>query len=1160
MDSPEVRQLSLSLFAEIKSGCIALSQIALLPPEAFRPDSARLIQTLKALSDELQKHEVSHPKDEYILSTKLADYVFFPISNLLKQSSLSRDATRYVLQIVGFLVKNSWGHLLNVNLLDQLCPLVIFLCGGASISNSKVSAIVSGDSAFKASAAYCLTSLIRCFPRLHFTDPESGGKRLSILGDSTTILLDIVGSIPSPLSQEDNGVICNILTTLDWLYSTRVTAEQTSYVFPGVVSKLVNLSLTTRNVHYSTVLEILKTLRTFIIKVFDDESLQIEITDASITSENLHSLSSLLEETTAKPSAALPISIKLENSDTKHRTTLWLHATSKQLKLSLISFFKDLLFKPTTRMKIVAKPQLSEGIFDFFDRIVGSCFSSLFSELLPSSIDVISTLIYVLMLDSTDNVKERELLHRGASLYTKMGYKNMDLFYKQLLVKTNELIFNQLQPIFSSLNEEKIVLCSTAVKFQLKLLQDILAMSNKDSNPIFYMKQNLLKTIRSEIVANSNFGGGKKKKANKLELLHLLSGDQQTREEGNKLDNIELPPHINANKLTKVRKETKLTALDGVIELKHLAKLWNEDDRSVTVEPLIFDESLSNTIERTILGLVQFLATDCPLPLELIEALLTVDNESSSEGILGRNASLWMFNNVMKAPHKRQPVSAFDIQSFVNFETEDEDDSTLEEMNYLVLERAQDLMLDAQKRLNNGELDLKSFKTCEAAYSTAIESIGILAKHFSKEEFQTDFLMDYLYPLLEALTWKSGTVVQILARRALSAIVDNHYSGSLKSLLVDNSDYLIDSLSLSLSAASGLTPSLPGILLVILKISGALLLQTNQLQDILSEIFIVIDSYHGYSALVENFFLVFEEIVSELESLYLKQIQSKQIADNREGVSAYKPWGLSSREQLLRLVEDTYRQVDPFADYDAEKEYFKRKPGVPFGDQTGDSDDEDDEPEPEKKEEWPTPIPKNYYSSLQQIFTYGLQLLSHPSTKLRIQVLRTLTKSYPLVSSNYKITMPLLALHWPMLLAVIAGTSTMSEHETTPTSFHQEQLIVPGLEFAIAIFREDVNHESFMSRRFTELWEFLKKRSPIFQTMDSKQKSEGKALVARTAMSPKMSNLYVELIITGLNNYEKLIPDLVALEMVKACVMLGIDNSQKLKPGVKNMLWVAKNH
>lgn len=1140
MDSPEVRQLSLTLFAEIKPICVEVSQIALLPPEVFRPESPRLIQSLKKLSDELEKHCKQNCDKEYILSTKFADYVFFPLSNLLKQKSLGTNATRYVLHVVGFLIQHSWAHDMNPTLLDQLCPLVIFLCGGASISNTRESSIVSKDIAFKTSATYCLTAIIKCFPRLHFSDPESGPKRLSILGDSTTILLDIIGSFPSPLNQEDNDVVLSVLSTLKWLYSTRITAEQTSFVFPGVISKIVNFSISTKNLHFTTLIEILNVLRTFIVKVFNDQSLAIDLVDKSEVPDDLQSLRDLLDHLASETAKTELVPFEMKETATAHRTKLWLLATSKQLKLSLIAFFKDILFTSTTRMRIATKTQLQDALFDFFDEIVKECFCSLFNEIVVSSIDMVSTLIYILTLDTN----EMDVWDRARNIYVTHVTKNENVFRDQVEKKTTALQ-TKFSSVLSSGNEEKILIFITAIKFHYHTLHFY---PNYDG---ISLKQELVWDL---FLALSNVSQEKVSKASKNELLALLTGGQTIQQEDNKMDDIELPPHIDAKKLAKFNKERSTLAL-GATELRRFTRDWNKHNQDLNEDINFFGAAHSKTIEKGFLALLTFLGNDLK-DVELLNALMLRDiqQEDPASRISAQSVSLWLSSNLLRSIEQKSS-GEFDVNKLLDFGDEESDENT-ESIRSYVLDSALDLIILARTTLAEVEVSSKTYKICESAYAIALQSIQTLAEVLPKEEFQTDFLMEYSYPLLEALTYPGGSVVQLLARKTLNTIVQNYYEGSLEKMVLDNSDYLIDSLSLNLSVASGLTPSLPGILLVILKISGVQLLQTNQLQDILSEIFIVIDSYHGYSALMENFFVVFEEMISQISDLYADSILSSKI-ELGANLSKYKPWGLSTRDQLLQLVDDTYRQVDPFAEYDSSKEYFKRKPGVPFAEQGGDSDDEDEEETPEKPEEWPSPIPKSIYNSIQQIFTYGLHLLSHPSTKLKIQVLHTLRKSYLLLSSNYKVAMPLLAQHWPTLLAIIAGSTTMSEHEEVETTFQQEQLIIPALELAIEIFKEDVKHESFMSRRFIELWEFLKQRSPIFKSSSG---SRATTEVSRTTIPPKMSDLYAQLLALGLSNYQRIIPDLVALDMVKSCAVLGVDTKHNLGRDAQNMLWVVRNH
>lgn len=1162
MDSAEVRQLSLTLFMEIKPTCVQISQLSLKPAETFKSVSTELIHGLRKLTELLRKHHESHSSRLYSLSTKLADYVFFPLSNLLKHPSLDPQVVRYILDIITFLIKYSWSHNIEEQLLDQLCPLVIFLSGVQSISNTKLPQVINKEPEFKISAVSCLTELIKCFPRLYFTNEERELKRLSFLGDSTTLLLDVMRSFESPLNQDENEVVTNILDVLQWLYSTRVTAEQTSFVFPGMVSKIVNFSISTRNLHASTIIKVLETLQVLIIKVFDDENLKILISDGSVTSENLHSLQDLMEEEREEDQKIIPIDILIDDAIKSHRTKLWVRATSKQLKLSLISLFKYLILNPSMRSKVAINILVSDAIFAFINAISEKCLQSLFNEFIQSSFDILSALIFVIT-SHLPHVLELDLYKQASRVYLQFDHKRLELLLKQLLVKSTFLVHNQFPSVLNLLNEEKVGVCTVAIKLHLYMLQALVDITESGQDSLALLKKNVLHTFKFQISAK-DVSGKTHQKASKDQFLRFISGDT-SQDKGNTLDDIELPPHINAKSLAKLKKEERtLKSVQGSSNLRRLISDWNEDyqKKEITLFGNVFNKSTEDCLK----SLISFIGRQSQNDLEtLVNMVCAIErtSEDTDHAILEQSVSLWTANHLYSSsamPAKL--IQDFDVNDFLTIHDELSKDDGIEETGYIILERALDLITQAKRKVteSSGALNDKQTTIYHMAYVTALESIEILSFRLSKEDFQADFLMEYLFLLLEALTFPADSVAHLQARKTLDSIVHNYYDGSLNNLIVDNADYLIDSLSMSLSVASGLMPSLPGILLVVLKISGVQLLQSNQLNDILSEIFIVIDSYHGYSILVENFFLVFEVIVEITNEIYSSVISDEAKITQDANTSRYKPWGMSTRQQMLNLIDDNEKLVDTFDDYDLSKEYFKRKPGVPFGEQDGDSDDEENEEGDEPyhsqpgTDEWKSPIPKSIYLLIQQIFTYGLQFLSHPSDKLKIQVLKTLQKAYPLMSTNYSVLMPLLAQYWPMILVLTSGVLTTSEYESTKSLQH---LIEPSLQLTMNIIKEDAKHEAFMSKRFVDMWDFWKKKCSAFHLL--KKQSSKVQLVSTNVMPPTTSLLYARTLVTGLNTYGKIIPDLTAIEIGEACITMGLPKDTNLNRDVEALFWVIKN-
>lgn len=1158
MDPPEVRQLSLSLFTEIKPACVKLSLLAQLP---LHSNSAELIQTLRDLTELLQSNHDNNSADQYLLSTKLADYVFFPISNLLKFPSLDDQVVRYILNIIQFLLLYSWKNNIDEKFLDQLSPLIVFLCGGPSISSSKSSNVKDKDLLFKQSAVSCLSQTIKCFPRLYFTKDETVGRRLSVLGDCTTILLDVMSTLGSPLNQDENRTVLEILETIEWLYSTRVTSEQTSFVFPGMVSKIVNFTVSTKNIHVTVIVKVLKTLQTLIIKVFSDKDLKINISDGSVTLDNLLSLQDLTEEERQSEQKLVPIDILFKDTKQEHRTQLWLRATSKQLKLSLLSLFKFLLFNSSTRTKVAVNIQVSDAIFAFVKAINEKCFQSLFNEVVQTNFDVLSALIFVIVSHSP-HILEMDLLNRANKSFIHSEYDKLELLRKQLDIKITYLLSNQFPSVLSLLNEEKICVCITAIKVHLHILQTLVELTQSGSGSLKQHQQKALQILVSQISAQE-VTGKSQFKSNKGELSLSLGGNSQ--DKGNKLDEIELPPHINASSLTNLRNEEKtLNPVQGSSNLRMLISDWSEEyqDQEIT----IFRNVFTKATEKAFKGLIEFIGHQSQENMESMVSMICETTAQSGDGdqaILDSSVSLWAINQLIRASSiKNSSTQDFKVDDFLALDDEDSSEPASEEIAFMVLEKALETIGEAKERVleNAGTLNRKQYLIYHMAYMAALESIEILSYSLTKEDFQTDFLMDHLLLLLEALTFPNDSVAHLQARKTLNTVVHNYYNGSLGNLILDNADYLIDSLSMSLSVASGLTPSLPGILLVILKISGVQLLQTNQLHDILSEIFIVIDSYHGYSALVENFFLVFEIIVEITAEVYSDALSDEAKVDGVSQSSRYKPWGMSTRDEMLSLIDDNEKLVDGIDDFDLSKKYFKKNPGIPFGDVEADSDDEDEqmdgneENNTSQENEWKGPVPKDVYVLIQQIFTYGLQFLSHPSDKLKGQVLKTLLKAYPLMSTNYTILMPLLAQYWPLILVLTSGVSTTSEYESNKSLQH---LIEPSLQLMTEIIREDAKHELFMSRRFVDTWDFWKKKSPTFHRLQAVKPT--KQLVPSARILPATSQLYVGTLLAGLDTYGKSIPDLTALEIAEACVPLGIPQDVNHQRDVEALLWVVSN-
>lgn len=1171
MESDSVRERSQALFLSIKPNCVELLEISNDATSSTTVSNDTIEYQLRTLSIALRQPLSEKNTDDYVISLKLADYIFVPISNLLKRLNLLIEATRCILSIVAFLLNHAWSHCVDPELLDQLGPLIVYLSGGDSVRSMNASAAEGKLPEFAQAACEAINAFLNCTPRDYYAGSEII-KRFSVLGDSTTILLELLQVLESG-SEE---LIQSLLLTLTRIYATRVSSEQSSFVFPGIVSKVISFYITTKNLHSNTVVCIVNLLRELAVKVFSDKSLELEKIDSRFDSTDPETIRNLFDTGAEHTSNDLPVQFCIKNIENTHRTNSWLIATSQQFKLSLLTFVKAALLRPNFKTRLVSNRKLTDCFLDFITDILRKCFKSLFRELVFVTVDIASALYHA----SSDNgvQDDPELLSKIVKAYSYLGKSEVDLLLPSLLLKTESLLSSQLESALIFASEEKIALCLSAALVHLSICEGILKSLMKPAMAMCKLKETAIIVV-SNSLKQSLVASLKKTPTSTTDkfIKTVTSKNDYNNDDNNNnmLDNIRLPPEIDASKIAVFRDRKK-----EIVSPQYISSLLR-----ITLDVDSFDKGVSSlvelskiyskTTERQLRRFLSFLGQGPDSESEFFASLLLDDQRNEADSVeaqlVNSSVSLWIANCMYKNASRND--DDFNVHDFLdlNFDEKTKEQSGV---NFLLLYAAKEALTASQNLLEDRGLsgDPELIKACETLQSVALEMIGILATRFSKEEFQSEVLMDCLHPLFEAFAQDPNSSPHLQAKLALKQIAVCHYDGSLLTLILDNSDYLIDSLSIKFSVSSGLTPALSGILLLVLRISGLQLLQSNQLQDIIAEMFIVIDSYHGYSVLVENFFTVFQEIIIKAKQLYkLELSESNKLAD-KEQISACKPWGMKSLSEMLSLIQDDRNPIDKPTDFDTNKEYFQRNPGVPFSEHVPDSDDEEEEVDnmeisnpADDPDRWDSFVSKNIYFLVEQIFKYGCQLLTHPSIKLKYRVLGTLQEAYPLLSTNYKLLMPLLAEYFPTLLVLCTGTSTLSDYwkeEDDPSNLMH--LIVPASNLLEVIIVEDSKHDKFMSSRFIEIWNFLKKRSPIIagivekDPLLCKRKPKGHELTP-VMMSPKIKQLYSRILIIGLQTYERTVPDLLAHEIVCVCSILGIDNTIELGRDIRNHLWVIQN-
>ncbi|KAI5961766.1 hypothetical protein CANMA_003743 [Candida margitis] len=1134
----EERLFSSQVFHKVKPFCIELTQEA-LSQSSF--NEARVVSLLSSIESGLKSvREDSQTQVEFVVLPNVADYIFFPISNLLKKPELSDAVVKHILTIIGHLVEHCWKFNVNYSLFDQLFPLVLFLIGDSSKPGSCGVSIKSLQ--YKTSSVYVLDEMIHSLSIAYFEETE---KRLHFLSNSISLALDILNSTKAS-NQEAISLSVDSFQLVQKSLS-KIDSDKKSTILPGIVSAITNFVTSNSNINYRLFTHVLRLLSDVICTSFSDKDLHAELKLDSI--ENITDIHAVWDddERTLDGTEKNDISIKEQG----HRTMSWLKATSKQLKITLVVLFKSLLLSSRNKDRLRTRSELGDEVLDFVTSVMRTCFISLYAEFAPLALDICAILIFATSWEREDsNTKIWEVCSRIMEVIEADDNKCI-AYYEVLRGKLASLIDNKLSVIIFSTDDDKVTLNLNAIKLHFAMLSQLSWKSDIGSNELKSLKKRCLQLLLQMTVDLVRLENSKKSTTTTPSLLH---GSQ------NQLDSIELPGYVNAKSVKTVSNSASANKVSYLHQLQHISSQWSRTSLSLEAELTI--GLGSKVLESNLVSIISFLSKlkysgGKELDLLDLEDLLEYSVNSSA---LEKGLALWFASIFAKSGLRNQ--SYFDPSEFINVEDSDmdiDDVSKENEASYLLLVKAEgilDDLADISGNFTNREE--------EVAFVSAIEAIGCVVGTIPLAQFRSDVLMDYLLCLFQSFTWTDKSRIQSQARNTLQIIVNGYYEGSLTRMIMDNSDYLIDAISLQMTVASNLTPSLPGILVILIKIAGVQLLESNQLFDVFSDIFVILDSYHGYNQVVEGFFVVFEVVVEQIKLMFLKD--DRAVENSIRVESQFKPWGMTNKAQLINFLQDkTY--VGPLAEFYSEKEYFERTEDKPFSEMDNDSDDEEEEEDKNTSEEepWTSPIPKPIYEVLKRMFNYGFTLVSQPSYTLKAQIIKTLRIIFPLLCTDYKSVLPIMASNWSILITLITASNSLSSSAVVQSSLSREQIniAIESLKFVTEILNRDGDQqEYFFGRKFQETWGYLSKHSELVsKTVKGKHSAE--LVVAEKALAtfrvfPSLKDSLVEFLITGVQNYSKTVPDLTRFDLIKLCYRLEIPQTLELTRDTRCILEVLK--
>lgn len=358
-------------------------------------------------------------------------------------------------------------------------------------------------------------------------------------------------------------------------------------------------------------------------------------------------------------------------------------------------------------------------------------------------------------------------------------------------------------------------------------------------------------------------------------------------------------------------------------------------------------------------------------------------------------------------------------------------------------------LLQIEAMQNGTNNALTTFKTqrhtpMSNVYSTAtviticncLHAIGITIRLMARKEVTSE-LITILYPLL-SYYGSSNLHVHTFAKITLETLSQRCDYENVKSLIVDNIDYIINEISLRLpSLLSNL--SLPHVLKALIKLGD--MNAVKYLDDSIDEIFEALDRYHMNEIICKDLCAVLIEIVLAVEHDHLLHHPQQERAMDVDEVPIT---GSISREvaefirsqkiqqsQVTESEDDMeHTSMEEIGNYFLEQQRMKEK-GVGTEDNDGqeesnavtveDLQDLEDmaradaeRREREKRDE--TVPPSHEQKRILDILKKTHHFLTSPQPQLRSQILLLMTAAIPILAENTKELYPIVHTIWPAIV------------------------------------------------------------------------------------------------------------------------------------------------
>ncbi len=295
-------------------------------------------------------------------------------------------------------------------------------------------------------------------------------------------------------------------------------------------------------------------------------------------------------------------------------------------------------------------------------------------------------------------------------------------------------------------------------------------------------------------------------------------------------------------------------------------------------------------------------------------------------------------------------------------------------------------------------------------------------------------LMETLYPIL-SLLGSTNPYLRTHAMTGLNLLADACKYSSTGDMLIDNVDYLINSVGMKLNAFD-VSPQAPQVLLMMLRLCGARILP--YIDDLIGSLFSALDNFHGYPKLVELLFTVIKVVVEE-SKLQPQLAISNGVSSRNHNMTAGQPTSIASIRDDLRRRSSRKRGL-PEADNAASK--APPRPWRSFEAEMKDVEKSDlagaEEQEAESRALSTTEDEKVKLSKSHQLLLHiarsSTPHLTSPSPQVRSILLQLLDDVSPLLALDEDSFLPLVNTVWPAVVPRLLDYS--DDAADTETAFN----------------------------------------------------------------------------------------------------------------------------